>query len=295
MTAVATTPVMNNRDSGSRNGTEHSPSRFTAVNGKESTVAGSGAEDSVPVHAPTNSEEHAGHSGEKETLEVSHQDQSQPDDQSQKSPPSTHPHKRKRSESAEQESRLSDGGGRGSTNESNDGPPALNGAGPGSSSDMESTPTASLGAAPPAHRVESNETPQPDSNGPSPAHESQLISQAQRAQQIDASDARLAIALQREGHVLESRAPSRPIQSAPSMPPVSTSTHASERPTTAVQVAPKRKRVFSNRTKTGCMTCRRRKKKCDEQHPVCESSLISSLDEAQDASRGTLKLTARFR
>lgn len=35
----------------------------------------------------------------------------------------------------------------------------------------------------------------------------------------------------------------------------------------------KRKRVFSNRTKTGCMTCRRRKKKCDEMHPECRSCL----------------------
>ena len=35
----------------------------------------------------------------------------------------------------------------------------------------------------------------------------------------------------------------------------------------------KRKRVFSNRTKTGCMTCRRRKKKCDEQHPECKLKL----------------------
>lgn len=32
----------------------------------------------------------------------------------------------------------------------------------------------------------------------------------------------------------------------------------------------KRKRVFANRTKTGCLTCRRRKKKCDEQKPECE-------------------------
>jgi len=32
----------------------------------------------------------------------------------------------------------------------------------------------------------------------------------------------------------------------------------------------RRKRIFSNRTKTGCMTCRRRKKKCDEQHPECK-------------------------
>ena len=35
-------------------------------------------------------------------------------------------------------------------------------------------------------------------------------------------------------------------------------------------IGPKRKRNFSNRTKTGCMTCRRRKKKCDETHPVCK-------------------------
>lgn len=32
----------------------------------------------------------------------------------------------------------------------------------------------------------------------------------------------------------------------------------------------KRKRNFSNRTKTGCLTCRKRKKKCDEQKPECE-------------------------
>ncbi|PON23506.1 hypothetical protein TGAM01_v207740 [Trichoderma gamsii] len=36
----------------------------------------------------------------------------------------------------------------------------------------------------------------------------------------------------------------------------------------------KRKRNFSNRTKTGCLTCRKRKKKCDEQKP--ESSTIPS-------------------
>ena len=39
----------------------------------------------------------------------------------------------------------------------------------------------------------------------------------------------------------------------------------------SVQSDPKkRKRNFSNRTKTGCMTCRRRKKKCDETKPECE-------------------------
>lgn len=35
----------------------------------------------------------------------------------------------------------------------------------------------------------------------------------------------------------------------------------------------KRKRVFSNRTKTGCLTCRRRKKKCDEQKPECQNCI----------------------
>jgi hypothetical protein len=36
-----------------------------------------------------------------------------------------------------------------------------------------------------------------------------------------------------------------------------------------VQLQPKRKRAFSHRTKTGCITCRSRKKKCDEQKPSC--------------------------
>ena len=35
-------------------------------------------------------------------------------------------------------------------------------------------------------------------------------------------------------------------------------------------ILPKRKRNFSNRTKTGCMTCRRRKKKCGEERPQCK-------------------------
>ncbi|KAK7612742.1 hypothetical protein BKA81DRAFT_171504 [Phyllosticta paracitricarpa] len=40
-----------------------------------------------------------------------------------------------------------------------------------------------------------------------------------------------------------------------------------------VQIDPqkKRKRNFSNRTKTGCQTCRRRKKKCDETKPICNN------------------------
>ncbi|KAF2759659.1 trimeric LpxA-like protein [Pseudovirgaria hyperparasitica] len=41
-----------------------------------------------------------------------------------------------------------------------------------------------------------------------------------------------------------------------------------------VQVDPKkRKRQFANRTKTGCQTCRRRKKKCDEAKPECSNCI----------------------
>jgi hypothetical protein len=49
-------------------------------------------------------------------------------------------------------------------------------------------------------------------------------------------------------------------------------------PTGSGQGNPKRKRVFSNRTKTGCLTCRRRKKKCDEGQPQCKSQPISVSD-----------------
>lgn len=43
----------------------------------------------------------------------------------------------------------------------------------------------------------------------------------------------------------------------------------------------KRKRQFANRTKTGCGTCRRRKKKCDEAKPECEI-LIAQFTEITD-------------
>ncbi|KAK4575378.1 hypothetical protein LTR86_001232 [Recurvomyces mirabilis] len=42
---------------------------------------------------------------------------------------------------------------------------------------------------------------------------------------------------------------------------------------TAEYDAKKRKRTFSNRTKTGCHTCRTRKKKCDEKKPKCFNCL----------------------
>lgn len=47
--------------------------------------------------------------------------------------------------------------------------------------------------------------------------------------------------------------------------------YSAERRDGVIQSDPKkRKRNFSNRTKTGCLTCRKRKKKCDEAKPECE-------------------------
>lgn len=40
-------------------------------------------------------------------------------------------------------------------------------------------------------------------------------------------------------------------------------------PVVKIQQEVKRKRNFTNRTKTGCITCRNRKKKCDEGRPHC--------------------------
>ncbi len=44
----------------------------------------------------------------------------------------------------------------------------------------------------------------------------------------------------------------------------------------ACGIVPKRKRKFCKRTKTGCITCRRKKKKCGEERPQCEYCTIAS-------------------
>lgn len=50
-----------------------------------------------------------------------------------------------------------------------------------------------------------------------------------------------------------------------------TSPHSERKDTGVIMLdGKKRKRNFSNRTKTGCLTCRKRKKKCDEQKPECK-------------------------
>ncbi|KAJ5936988.1 acetyltransferase [Penicillium verhagenii] len=270
MTAIATAPVI---ESGADAGTEHSPSRFTAVNGKDSSVPTKMRTASPPrERAPSGPD--VQHKLEPETPEREH---SAEDHGSRSSSPeaSAHAHKRKRSNSSPgHESRnLSELGEMGKSSTAHptelDAPLNSNGVGSESVSDMESTLHG-------PNRSDAHESSQVSSNGPWPEYDTQLVSQAQRAQQIDASDAQLVDALQREVH---SQDPSHRNMNAsrttpaPTVQSSSSPAYSSERPNGAVQVAPKRKRVFSNRTKTGCMTCRRRKKKCDEQHPACNNCL----------------------
>ena len=51
--------------------------------------------------------------------------------------------------------------------------------------------------------------------------------------------------------------------------PKQTPTYGPDRPETVDQ-SDQRKRPCKNRTRTGCMTCRRRKTKCDEKRPECK-------------------------
>jgi hypothetical protein len=269
MTAIAAAPV-NGQDSGAETGTEHSPSRFTAVNGRDPVIPGNGnGHGSTPSSIPN---------GERAQAQEKNLDPSQRDDRddpandlkwSERSSPSSNNNKRKRSESREQDSPNPEVGNasRSPVNRPETNQPNPNGSMQGSVSEMER----GNHSATPSHRSEGNDAGQTSANSPWSEYDSQLVTQAQRAQQMDASDAHLADALQREaGQERSMTNRSTPGTQQPSSPGYAPERHG------AMQVAPKRKRVFSNRTKTGCMTCRRRKKKCDEQHPACKSTPTSS-------------------
>ena len=123
----------------------------------------------------------------------------------------------------------------------------------------------------PSHQpgaADSEDPHAPSGGGPWQGYETQSVHQAQLAQQIRASDEQLVEALQRDTHSRDTfQRGGQPAQDDQlSTVPVLAVDGRSLSKTTF----PKRKRVFSNRTKTGCLTCRKRKKKCDEQHPVCE-------------------------
>ncbi|KAI9811585.1 MAG: Maltose acetyltransferase [Pycnora praestabilis] len=102
---------------------------------------------------------------------------------------------------------------------------------------------------------------------------------AQRTRSPGHSDAQLAEALQRDTNPYESYPRGGSIESPEdedlSGTPNRHIEYGTERTSqSGGQVDHKRrKRVFSNRTKTGCLTCRRRKKKCDEQKPECQNCI----------------------
>ncbi|PLB34564.1 putative Zn(II)2Cys6 transcription factor [Aspergillus candidus] len=278
--------------------TEHSPSRFTAVNGRDSLVP-------VPPATATpapNSEEHRNSSessgrsrhdtpsrSEEQMLENGAARNDYEDHESRRSPSQygsmvTNRSKRKRSESVDTETRLFNKGAKTTSSQAEDAPDTLTQ--PPSSNgptlahnDHEVKhaihPSPSLHTRP----DEGEDSRAAHANSPWQDYDTQLISQAQRAQQIDPSDAQLAEALQREAQGHEATQKSwgtmdRPVDgSAESEQSPPLAAFHQERAPGTVQVAPKRKRVFSNRTKTGCMTCRKRKKKCDEQHPACNNCI----------------------
>ncbi|GKZ51626.1 maltose acetyltransferase [Aspergillus brasiliensis] len=300
MATVASTSVMNEQDTEKAPRADHSPSRFTAVNGKEPSapagavptpaVTGSTGEPSDTLvrnglDAHSRLDEQIQGNGNAESGNSANE---QEEPHSQRSPSlsgSSGPSKskRKRSESGEQEE--------------SHGMPRKAPKSPVLRLDDVSQPHSQTSAANDtgmSHEDSDLKHPSPstqsrlEDNGGDirtpasttwPEYDSQLVHQAQRAQQFDASDVQLAEALQREanGHDPSQKnwgTSGRPTEgAAQSEQPSSLSALPQERPQTAVQVAPKRKRVFSNRTKTGCMTCRRRKKKCDEQHPACNNCI----------------------
>lgn len=71
------------------------------------------------------------------------------------------------------------------------------------------------------------------------------------------------LALQSAGEI-SSEETHRSTISAPAAEPLQSDLHARDH-----IIQPKRKRAFSRRSKTGCITCRSRRKKCDERKPSC--------------------------
>lgn len=302
MVAVASAPVINgSHDSDKEHNTDHSPSRFTAVNGRDVSVCGASAptpSSSIPsninderregvetgwgtsgYNTPSRQDERPQDGG---SIGHDQEDRRSQCSSSQGGSAGANRNKRKRSESAErQASPQARSHPRSPVPRSDE------------NVDPQIHPTSSNGAAAshPGHepqnpsptsypRVEGNEDSGAQSvSSPWHDYDSQLISQAQRAQHLDTSDAQLAEALQREAQGQDPSqknwgAVNRQVEVSAEVDQRSIpQAYTQERPQAAVQVAPKRKRVFSNRTKTGCLTCRRRKKKCDEQHPACNNCL----------------------
>lgn len=299
MAAVAPVPAMNGNHEPEKDlRAEHSPSRFTAVNGRESAQNNTTALSLTPtVSKATESKEEGsairdipGQTASSTRLESHQQDLDrsihQVDEASVPPSPSASPNsnrnKRKRSESSERH--LSPQSSSQSqihsspdhrTDEQSD-LQVQNGSLNSSTHSHSTTQQNQTSTASSYPRADPLDNQQSATGNPSWSdYDSNLISQAQRAQTLDSSDAQLAEALQRETQGSDANSKSweplnRGSEGAADLDQRSYQNYTQDRPQAAVQVGPKRKRVFSNRTKTGCMTCRRRKKKCDEQHPACK-------------------------
>ncbi|OXV07934.1 hypothetical protein Egran_04302 [Elaphomyces granulatus] len=297
MAAVASAPVTNgSRDSEKDYHSEHSPSRFTAVNGREGPgPTTNGSSSASALNGIDDRREGVADSGwgtsgyntpssrqDERPREGGSLAQDQEDRLSQQSVSVSSRNKRKRSESVERQT---------SPQQSYHVRSLPRSPRPDDHIDLQTQPASSNGVnASKIHEVQ-NPSPAsytrteagednraPGANAPWQDYDSHLVTQAQRAQHLDTSDAQLAEVLQREAQGPESgqRAWGAVSRSAETSSDVDQRTFAAydqDRSQGAVQVGPKRKRVFSNRTKTGCMTCRRRKKKCDEQHPACNNCI----------------------
>ncbi|OAX77888.1 hypothetical protein ACJ72_07808 [Emergomyces africanus] len=202
------------------------------------------------------------------------------------SPSNANRNKRKRSESDERQTSPSSYQGHSVSRSPISQPdhrldPQAQGAGPNGATHVQPTPeedTAAKGARQSysAHPERSVSVQSTGNTSAWDSYDTQMANHAQLGHQpIDSSDAHLAEALQRDvqgpDHGAKNWSAMPEGESIDSTRKLTYShTPPQERPIGPVQVGPKRKRVFSNRTKTGCMTCRRRKKKCDEQHPACK-------------------------
>ncbi|PGH13799.1 hypothetical protein AJ80_06187 [Polytolypa hystricis UAMH7299] len=308
MAAVASATVVNgNHENGKPSSVDHSPSRFTAVNGRDQSAPPplNGSSDGQ-ANAPRSDEradslDRGRPSGQVDTpshgddaANALNHDQEESHLGSDSQSGSANRNKRKRSESDERHFSPSSSGHTPSLSRSpmsrlddqvdpHMPPTTANGTSHTPSvAEPESTPKPHQPTLVPAERPETIQAPAP--NVPWDGYDPHLAGHNHLAQQIDSSDAQLAEALQRDAQVPDAASKHWvPAATRPESEPLEVNNNQAaypqnlqtpqDRPQAALQVGPKRKRVFSNRTKTGCMTCRRRKKKCDEQKPSCNNCL----------------------
>jgi white-opaque regulator 2 len=259
---------------------EHNASGFTAVNGREPLPNGTGARpESAGKAGGDSNDRREKHAGSQSTSrqhsprpgpESSHREM--PNGSQRYSPshemdtPASSPGKRKRS--------LTDDG-RGSSGSSHYdlSPPRRASGSPPEPVDprIQRHPEADRSQVPftngsnggEPHNIRSHDTPWHGDREALPGYQTNGA-----GHHMDPSDAQLAEALQRE---TQNSHRTWGIGGRPEDDPADQyGAYAADRTSQgALQAGPKRKRVFSNRTKTGCMTCRKRKKKCDEGHPYC--------------------------